>query len=83
MKRVLRTLERLYGRVTGGERADTREATPDGGATPAEGGPELSSELYHCPGCDTVFVAEDKRTCGTCGTRVEELHSTVPDASRR
>jgi uncharacterized protein with PIN domain len=35
------------------------------------------SDLFHCPSCDTVYVATGKRTCSKCEGSVEQVRSTL------
>lgn len=43
----------------------------DGGAT--EDGRRVP--LFHCPTCETVYLATAKETCSDCGSTVEEVSS--------
>lgn len=54
------------------------DSTPDA-ESGAEGNVVARPEptLFHCPTCDTVYVAVEKEDCGTCHGDVE----TLPSAS--
>lgn len=50
-------------------RADSAE---DGESGPAE----VSSTLFECEGCDTVYVATQKTECGNCGQTVSVVEKS-------
>lgn len=35
------------------------------------------TSLFHCPDCETVYIATDKTTCSTCDTTVDRVPSTL------
>ncbi|WP_436925664.1 hypothetical protein [Halosimplex amylolyticum] len=67
-------------RERAGRADDSDDAPRPGGAGSADRAesrdvPETS--LYECVTCDTVYVAEEKSTCSTCGNDVEEVSATL------
>lgn len=78
---IATVIERVRGYVEDDEGTGGREASTDGGRAQAETTTRPPSTLYHCPDCDTVYVASDKQTCGTCGTDVTNVESTVPNGT--
>ena len=50
------------------EEAEAQAEETDGGRR---------SDLFHCPTCDTVYVATGKRTCSKCEGTVEQVRSTL------
>ncbi|WP_251330231.1 hypothetical protein [Haloplanus pelagicus] len=37
----------------------------------------VSARLFRCACCETVYVAEEKRTCASCDVEVTQIRSTV------
>jgi hypothetical protein len=38
---------------------------------------DVTTGLFHCPSCETVYVDTDKQTCSQCETAVERVPSTL------
>ena len=36
---------------------------------------DTSASLFHCPSCETVYIAEEKAECSGCGVAVEAVPS--------
>ena len=67
---VVRTLVRsLTGREQDG-------SEPGSGPDASDG---TDSALFHCPRCDTVYIAGEKDTCSDCGTAVNRVPSALSD----
>jgi hypothetical protein len=50
-------------------------ARPSGGPEP--GSEDVRTALFHCPSCETVYIAEDKDVCGGCDHPVEQVPATL------
>ncbi|MFC7141166.1 hypothetical protein ACFQMA_15180 [Halosimplex aquaticum] len=61
-----------------GEGSDDAARPDEPGATDrGESRDVPETNLYECATCDTVYVAEEKSTCSTCGNAVEEVSATL------
>jgi len=58
--------------ATGPGNSDGNGASPD---------QQTSSHLFRCPSCEAVYIAQIKETCGTCGTEVTRVRSTLQNRS--
>ena len=38
---------------------------------------DVRTALFHCPSCETVYIAEDKDVCGGCDHPVEQVPATL------
>jgi len=48
----------------------------DGTEDGEPGSTDLSSTLFECEGCDTVYVATEKTECGNCGETVSVVENS-------
>ncbi|WP_459191294.1 hypothetical protein [Halosimplex sp. J119] len=66
-------------RERAGRTEESDEAAQPGRPGPADhdGSDVPETSLYECETCDTVYVAEEKSTCSTCGNAVEEVSATL------
>lgn len=76
----MRTIAEWAGSV--GQRlrgAEDREKTRSDRETTRRG--ESRSSLFHCPDCETVYIAVGKTTCLTCETTVVKIPSTPAETA--
>lgn len=53
------------------------ELAPDGNDERV--GARANSELFECPSCGIVYIADEKTTCSSCEDAVEQVDSTLAE----
>jgi uncharacterized paraquat-inducible protein A len=55
-----------------GDDSETEDTTPSDAS-----GERVTSGLYHCSTCETVYIAAEKRECSQCRKPVERVRKTT------
>ena len=71
LERITDKFPRIKNHAGEGDAASSRaNAGDESGASPDR---QPSSDLFRCPSCGTVYIADSKETCRTCRTDVAEV----------